>query len=84
MAIRSFELEPTRENLLNTLTRDLLERNKSVWQFARFCDAQEGKCSIAIDAKWGQGKTFLSGMFRCCWRHSMSFLILSLRKSEQR
>ena len=58
MAIRSFELEPTRENLLNTLTRDLLERNKSVWQFARFCDAQEGKCSIAIDAKWGQGKTF--------------------------
>lgn len=53
MAIRSFELEPTRENLLNTLTRDLLERNKSVWQFARFCDAQEGKCSIAIDAKWG-------------------------------
>ena len=58
MAIKSFELEPTRENLLNTLTKDLLERNKSVWQFARFCDAQDGKCSIAIDAKWGQGKTF--------------------------
>ena len=58
MAIKSFELEPTRENLLNTLTKNLLDRNKSVWQFARFCDAQDGKCSIAIDAKWGQGKTF--------------------------
>ena len=58
MEIKSFALEPTRENLLNTVTRDLLERNKSVWQFARFCDAQDGKCSIAIDAKWGQGKTF--------------------------
>lgn len=58
MAIKSFELEPTRENLLSTLTRDLLERNQSIWQFARFCDAQDGKCSIAIDAKWGQGKTF--------------------------
>ena len=58
MEIKSFALEPTRENLLNTLTRDLLERNKSVWQFARFCDAQDGKCSVAIDAKWGQGKTF--------------------------
>ena len=58
MAIKSLELEPTRENLLNTLTKDLLDRNRSVWQFARFCDAQEGKCSIAIDAKWGQGKTF--------------------------
>ena len=58
MAIQSFELEPTRENLLNTLSKDLLERNQSIWQFARFCDAQDGKCSIAIDAKWGQGKTF--------------------------
>ena len=58
MAIKSFEIEPTKENLLNTLTRNLLDRNKSVWQFARFCDAQGGKCSIAIDAKWGQGKTF--------------------------
>lgn len=58
MAIKSMELEPTRENLLNTLTKDLLDRNKSVWHFARFCDAQEGKCSIAIDAKWGAGKTF--------------------------
>lgn len=58
MAIKSFELEPTRENLLSTLTRDLLERNQSVWHFARFCDEQDGNCSIAIDAKWGQGKTF--------------------------
>lgn len=58
MALRSFELEPSRENLLNTLWKDVLDRNKSVWQFARFCDAQEGKCSIAVDAQWGAGKTF--------------------------
>lgn len=58
MAIKSFELEPTRENLMTTLMNDLLGRNESVWQFARFCDSQEGKCSIAVDAKWGQGKTF--------------------------
>ena len=58
MAIKSMELEPTRENLLETLSKNLLDRNKSVWQFASFCDAQDGKCSIAIDAKWGSGKTF--------------------------
>lgn len=58
MAIKSLELEPSRENLLNTLSKDLLDRNKDVWQFARFCAAQEGKCSIAIDAQWGAGKTF--------------------------
>jgi len=58
VAIRSLELEPSRENLMSTLSKDLLDRNESVWQFARFCDAQDGKCSIAIDAKWGAGKTF--------------------------
>ena len=58
MAIRSKELEPTRENLVLTLSKDLLDRNKSVWQFARFCDAQDDKCSIALNAKWGSGKTF--------------------------
>ncbi len=52
------ELEPTKENLLATLTRDLLDRNKDVWSFACLCDAQEGRCSIALDAKWGTGKTF--------------------------
>ena len=58
MAIKSLELEPSRENLISTLSKDILDRNRSVWQFSRFCDAQDGKCSIAIDAKWGAGKTF--------------------------
>lgn len=58
MSIKSLELEPSKENLLTTLTKDLLDRNKSVWKFARLCDAQDSKCSIAIDGKWGSGKTF--------------------------
>ena len=58
MAIKSMELEPTRENLLKTLSLDLLDRNESVWHFACFCDAQEDRCSIAVDAPWGAGKTF--------------------------
>lgn len=58
MAIKSRELKPTKENLLATLSKDLLDRNIDIWRFARFCDAQEGSCSIALDAKWGAGKTF--------------------------
>ncbi len=58
MGIKSLELEPTKENILETITRNLIDRNQSVWQFARFCDAQEGRCSIALDAQWGYGKTF--------------------------
>jgi hypothetical protein len=58
MGIKSRELEPTKENIIRTIQEDLLERNVDVWQLARFCDAQEGRCSIAIDARWGDGKTF--------------------------
>ena len=58
MGIKSLELEPSKENLLSTLTSNLIGRNKSVWYFARFCNLQEGKSSIAVDGKWGYGKTF--------------------------
>lgn len=58
MGLKTQELEPTKENIIFTLKKDLLDRNVSVLQFARFCDAQEGRCSIAIDAGWGFGKTF--------------------------
>ena len=53
MGIKSLELEPTKDNILETITRNLIDRNHSVLQFARFCDAQEGRCSIALDAQWG-------------------------------
>ena len=56
--MKSLELEPTKENILETLKNNILDRNKDVWYLARLCDAQEGKCSIALDAKWGNGKTF--------------------------
>lgn len=58
MGIKSLELEPTKDNILETIARNLIDRNHDVWQFARFCDAQEGRCSIALDAPWGYGKTF--------------------------
>lgn len=58
MGIKSFELEPSKENLLITLTKNLLDRNDIVLQFAQLCDAQDEKCSVAIDGKWGSGKTF--------------------------
>lgn len=58
MGVKSFELEPSKENLLITLTKNLLDRNDLVLQFAQLCDAQDEKCSVAIDGKWGSGKTF--------------------------
>lgn len=56
--MNSFELIPTEDNLLQALKKDLLKRNKDLVRFYDLILAQEGACSIAIDGRWGSGKTF--------------------------
>lgn len=58
MDMNSFELIPTEENLIHTLNKDLLKRNKDLVRFYDLILAQEGASSIAIDGRWGSGKTF--------------------------
>ena len=58
MGIKPLELDPTRENVFNTLVTDAVGRNRNLWQFACFCSAQKNRCSIALDSGWGTGKTF--------------------------
>lgn len=58
MNMNSFELIPTEENLIHTLNKDLLKRNKDLVRFYDLILAQEGASSIAIDGRWGSGKTF--------------------------
>ena len=68
--IKTLELDPTRENIYNTLVANAVGRNKALWRFACFCSAQESRCSIAIDGGWGTGKTFflrqLEMLFDAC------------------
>lgn len=56
--MNSFELIPTEENLIQALKKDILKRNKDLVRFYELILAQEGTCSIAIDGRWGSGKTF--------------------------
>lgn len=56
--MNSFELIPTEENIIRTLKKDLLKRNKDLVRFYDLILAQEGASSIAIDGRWGSGKTF--------------------------
>lgn len=56
--IKTLEMDPTRENVYNTLVVDAVGRNENLSQFACFCSAQEDRCSIALDGGWGTGKTF--------------------------
>lgn len=52
------ELMPTEENLINTLINDTIGRNKDIVDFLNILKCQEASCSIALNGKWGSGKTF--------------------------
>ena len=56
--MNSFELLPTEENLIKTLSQDMLSRNKDIVHFYNLLLAQKFSSSIALDRKWGSGKTF--------------------------
>lgn len=56
--MKSYELKPTYENLLNSIVRDTIGRNYDIRMFAEILNALNDSCSIAVDGKWGSGKTF--------------------------
>lgn len=56
--MKSFEMIPTEENLIQALSKDILQRNKQLLYFYNLLLAQEGASTIAIDGRWGSGKTF--------------------------
>lgn len=56
--MKNFELMPTEENLIESLRKDFLKRNKDLVRFYELLEAQEETYSIAIDGRWGSGKTF--------------------------
>ena len=56
--MRSFSMQPSRENIMSSLKRNLLDRNEDVFRFASMLTYVDGPMSIAIDGRWGSGKTF--------------------------
>ena len=53
-----YELLPTEENLLTAIEEDMLYRNVDLGYFYRLLCSYIGYNSIAIDGRWGSGKTF--------------------------
>lgn len=56
--MKNFELQATFDNVLETYKRDMWGRNVDVRAFVELLNSIEESCSIAIDARWGSGKTF--------------------------
>lgn len=56
--MRNFELQASLENVVKTFEEDLWGRNADVRAFVELLDTIDESCSIAVDARWGSGKTF--------------------------
>lgn len=56
--MKSLELLPTDENILDTLYQDAFGRNTEIASFLNILTNIEGHFVISIDGKWGTGKTF--------------------------
>lgn len=57
--MKSVDIKPTDENIINTiLDENSIERRHSAYNFIKMLDFQSGSILIAVDGKWGTGKTF--------------------------
>lgn len=56
--MRSFDLKPTKENLIENLKEDSLGRNRLIYRFIQLLLSIQDATTISIDGKWGSGKTF--------------------------
>lgn len=56
--MRNYEILPTEENLINCLEEDLFNRNVDLAYFYSLLQAHRFVLSVALDGRWGSGKTF--------------------------
>lgn len=56
--MKSYELKPTYKNLVDSIVGDTIGRNNDIYMFAEILNTLNDSCSIAVDGKWGSGKTF--------------------------
>ncbi len=58
--MKSNVLKPTQENLLKAYLDDSIGRDSDIISFIQILNCVEDSYSIAIDGKWGSGKTFFA------------------------
>lgn len=56
--MKSYDLQPTWDNLLQTFSNDTIGRNQDIAYFINIINAIEDGCTISLDGNWGSGKTF--------------------------
>ena len=81
--MKSLELIPTQEVLLDTFTRDSVGRSDLVLRLAEMINEIDGHYAIAIDSKWGSGKTFFVKQVKLVLDSFNSFGVQTLSEEEK-
>jgi len=58
VSIKKINMEPTKENIEQTLLEDAFGRNVDITNFINILDGLNSHSVIALDGEWGSGKTF--------------------------
>lgn len=56
--VELYELSDTDEKILDTLLNDRISRNMYLYRFIDLLNTIDGSFSIAVNGRWGTGKTF--------------------------
>ncbi len=56
--MKSTVVEPTTDNLADSIINDKFKRNSDEIRFLKYLKELEGPYTVALDGKWGTGKTF--------------------------
>ena len=57
--MKTYDLLPIYENIKDTFLKDTLKRNNYLYRFISLLQSiDDMNCTIALDGKWGAGKTF--------------------------
>lgn len=56
--MNKYDIQPTTSNLVSSIENDVTGRNTNLYNLLKLLNTQEDSWSIAINGRWGTGKTF--------------------------
>lgn len=80
--MKALDLQPTHENLFKTFQNDVIGRNSEIFYFVQLLNSINGAFSIALNGKWGSGKTFFIKQTKMVLDYYNDFFITATQKNE--
>ena len=53
LEMKKYDMQPTTDNLISSITKDITGRNQNIYYLLRLLNEQDEAMSIAINGSWG-------------------------------